>query len=230
MKALCIAHRGKHDVYWENTYNAFLEASKRNFYGIETDIHLTKDGRWITHHNETIISGGKEYSILDLTFDEITKMHLDNYQNDDHAYVCPFEDYLKICKESGKRPIIEIKNNPTKEEIKEMLDIVESIIGINNSTFICFYPWPLAKINRIMKRKVHIQQLIEKHEELKIWDFHKRFDLDIHYDHINKATVQKWHRHKIKINIWTVDDRTTLDKMEVLGVDYITTNVFEQDD
>lgn len=230
MKALCIAHRGKHNVYYENTYNAFLEASKRDFFGIETDIHLTKDGRWITHHNETIISGGKEYPILELTFDEIIKMHLDNSQNDEQAYVCPFEDYLRICKESGKRPIIEIKNDPTVDEVKGMLKIVEDIVGISNSTFICFYPWPIYKINKAMKRKVHIQQLIEKHEELKLWAFDKRFDLDIHYDHITKHDVKKFHRHKLKINIWTVDDRETLEKMEALGVDFITTNVFEQND
>ena len=70
MKPLAIAHRGYHVKYYENTKEAFIEASKGNFYGIETDIHLTKDGVWVTHHNDDVISGGKSYIITEHTLDE----------------------------------------------------------------------------------------------------------------------------------------------------------------
>ena len=35
MKPLCIAHRGKHDKYFENTLNAFKDAAKGDYFGIE---------------------------------------------------------------------------------------------------------------------------------------------------------------------------------------------------
>ena len=37
MKPLAIAHRGYHTKYFENTKEAFIEASKGKYYGIETD-------------------------------------------------------------------------------------------------------------------------------------------------------------------------------------------------
>ena len=79
MKPLAIAHRGYHQKYFENTKEAFLAASKMDFYGIETDIHLTKDLVWITHHNDDIVSGGKHYFIKDLTLEEINRR-----LNDEH--------------------------------------------------------------------------------------------------------------------------------------------------
>ena len=42
MKPLCIAHRGKHDKYFENTLNAFKEAGKGEFFGIESTINTLK--------------------------------------------------------------------------------------------------------------------------------------------------------------------------------------------
>ena len=108
MKPLAIAHRGYHKDYFENTKEAFIAASKKDFYGIETDIHLTKDRVWITHHNDDVVSGGQHYFIKDLTLEEIMALPLDNNQDHKDAKVCLFTDYLQICKESGKRPIIEI--------------------------------------------------------------------------------------------------------------------------
>ena len=96
MKPLCIAHRGKHNKYYENTLNAFKEAAKGDYFGIETDIHLTKDKFWVVHHDEDFLSDGKKYIIKDLTRDEVTKLHLDNDQNDKDAYIPLFEDYLNI--------------------------------------------------------------------------------------------------------------------------------------
>ena len=45
-----IAHRGLSGLALENTNEAFLAAAKRNFYGIETDVRITKDGKFILCH------------------------------------------------------------------------------------------------------------------------------------------------------------------------------------
>ena len=127
MKPLCIAHRGKHDKYFENTLNAFKEAAKGDYYGIETDIHLTKDNYWVIHHDPDFLSNGKKYVIADMTKDEVIKLHLDNDQGDKEAYIPLFEDYLKICKESGKRPIIEFKpKNPKAKYLKQLTKYIRT--------------------------------------------------------------------------------------------------------
>ena len=130
MKPLCIAHRGKHDKYFENTLNAFKEAAKGDFFGIETDIHLTKDNYWVVHHDPDFLSNGQKYVIAELTKDEVIKLPLDNDQGDKEAYIPLFEDYLKICEESGKRPIIEFKpKNPKLKYIKQVVKMVNEHMG-----------------------------------------------------------------------------------------------------
>ena len=47
-----IAHRGNNTTYPENTIPAFL-ASGRHF-GVETDIQVTSDGKWVVMHDETV--------------------------------------------------------------------------------------------------------------------------------------------------------------------------------
>ncbi len=52
MSAKMIAHRGLSGMETENTLAAFEAACKRLFYGIETDVHVTKDGKYIIFHDE----------------------------------------------------------------------------------------------------------------------------------------------------------------------------------
>ena len=229
MKPLAIAHRGYHHEYFENTKEAFLAASKMNYYGIETDIHLTKDNVWVTHHNDDIISGGKHYFIKDCTLEELMNLPLDNDLGHKDAKVCLFTDYLKICKESGKRPIIEIKNSPKKKDIKKMALFVDQYMGFNNVTFIGFYPWPLFKLRWMFRRKVHLQQLIYTHHELIHTAILKKMDIDIEYNELTQEMVDKMHKHHLKVNVWTVNDIEALRKVEAMGVDYVTGDNFDQE-
>lgn len=229
MKPLAIAHRGKHVKYYENTLNAFKEAAKGPYFGIETDIHLTKDNFWIVHHDADFLSKGQKYVIAELTKDEVTKLPLDNDQNDKKAYVPLFEDYLKICIDGGKRPIIEIKpKNPHTKDIKKLTKYIDKTMGLENVTFIAFYPWPLLKLRIGYGKRVHLQMLIEPH----FWlcKFARLFgmDIDISEKLLEQKTIDKFHKKKLKVNVWTIDDEALLKKFEAMGVDYITTNVFDQ--
>ena len=40
--------------------------------------------------------------------------------------------------------------------------------------------------------------------------------------------VEIFHKKNLKVNCWTVDEEKMLRKLEDWGVDYITTNVFNQ--
>ena len=47
-----IAHRGVSGLELENTCAAFVAAGNRSYYGIETDIHQTADGKFIIIHDD----------------------------------------------------------------------------------------------------------------------------------------------------------------------------------
>ena len=231
MKPLCIAHRGRHDKYFENTLNAFKEAARGDYFGIETDIHLTKDNYWVVHHDPDFLSGGQKYVIAEMNKDELLKLPLDNDQNDKEAYIPLFEDYLEICKESGKRPIIEFKpKNPKLKYIKQVVKFVNESMGIDNVHFIAFYPWPLIKLRLKYGKKVHLQQLLEEghYKTLYKWAKFFKMDIDIEDKLLTTELVEIFHKKNLKVNCWTVDDKEMLRKLEDWGVDYITTNVFNQ--
>ena len=48
---LMVAHRGLSGLETENTQCAFVAAANRSYYGIETDVHVTKDGRYVISHD-----------------------------------------------------------------------------------------------------------------------------------------------------------------------------------
>ena len=67
-----LAHRGYSAKYPENTMEAFIKAYEKGFDGVETDVHLTKDGVLVLIHDEKInrTSTGKGY-VKDLTIQEL---------------------------------------------------------------------------------------------------------------------------------------------------------------
>ena len=125
MKPLCVAHRGCHWNCFENTIQAFEAATKGDFWGIEMDIHLTKDKKWIIHHDPDFLSNGVKHVIKEENFEDLLKLPLDNEWNYE-AYCPSLDDYLKIVHGSGKTPIIEIKpKNPSFHYLKVMIKQVK---------------------------------------------------------------------------------------------------------
>ena len=49
-----IAHRGVCGLERENTCAAFVAAGNRSYYGVETDVHRTADGKFIIIHDDNI--------------------------------------------------------------------------------------------------------------------------------------------------------------------------------
>ena len=62
-----IAHRGVSGLETENTCPAFLVAGVKSYYGIETDVHLTKDGKFLVGHDESFARVAGEDVIIEET-------------------------------------------------------------------------------------------------------------------------------------------------------------------
>ncbi len=124
---LLLAHRGYSDQYPENTMKAFLEAIKKGFNGIETDVHKTKDGQLVLCHDEKInrTSNGQGY-IKDYTYEELCQFRF-NYKFKDFDEKIPLlEELLDLAK--GKDVILNIELKTDKihyqgieEEVYQMV-------------------------------------------------------------------------------------------------------------
>ncbi|MBE1553676.1 glycerophosphodiester phosphodiesterase [Sporosarcina limicola] len=66
------AHRGSSGTHPENTLSAFKEAARLPIYGVEFDVHMTKDGELIVIHDESIdrTSNGSGL-VKDMTLEEL---------------------------------------------------------------------------------------------------------------------------------------------------------------
>ena len=72
---LMIAHRGLSGLETENTECAFVAAGNRSYYGIETDVHFTKDGKYVISHDGNLSRVfGKNIEIKDYLYEDLRKV------------------------------------------------------------------------------------------------------------------------------------------------------------
>ena len=95
-----IAHRGVSGLELENTCPAFIAAGVKSYYGIETDVHVTADGKYILFHDDTLQRIlGKADVIEQSNFDDLRKLRLlDTDRKTDRAdiFMPSLEEYIYI--------------------------------------------------------------------------------------------------------------------------------------
>jgi glycerophosphoryl diester phosphodiesterase len=74
-RALVIAHRGASGDCPENTLQAFERAIEQSADMIETDLHLSRDGVIVIHHDATLERFGVEGEIRDRTAEELRALN-----------------------------------------------------------------------------------------------------------------------------------------------------------
>lgn len=114
-KSKMYAHRGLHnEERAENSMSAFRAAVEAG-YGIELDIRLSKDGKLVVFHDDTLERVcSKEGKVIDFTADELASFSLKGTEDG----VPLFSDVLKLV--DGKVPLlVEIKENPGDSSVSE---------------------------------------------------------------------------------------------------------------
>ena len=72
-----VAHRGVSGLEKENTNAAFVAAGNRSYWGIETDIHQTVDGKYVIFHDDTTKRVGIDDMVIEnSTFDTLRSLLL----------------------------------------------------------------------------------------------------------------------------------------------------------
>lgn len=137
-----IAHRGFSTLAPQNTLPAFELAGKsKKVYGIETDVHATKDGKLIVIHDDTlntttdITSADENYGkpVEKMDYEEVEKYNVETktstgslkagtvYKN---LHIPTAEDYIKICKKYNKIAIIELKGFNDPKYYQQLTDLI----------------------------------------------------------------------------------------------------------
>jgi len=229
-----IAHRGLSGLERENTAAAFVAAGNRSYFGIETDIHKTADGKFVVIHDETTerVSGGAvNINVESVTRDEIEKVTLpdiDGSENRADIKIPFLKDYIKICKKYEKVCVLELKNAFEKEDIVKIIDEINEENYLENVIFISFVRENCTALRSLLKEN-DIQFLTgdEIDDALISWLKKENLNLDIYYKQLTKENVKKLHKNGIKVNCWTCDNKEEAEKLIKMGVDFITSNILE---
>lgn len=226
-KTLLIAHRGYTSAAPENSLASFMEAAKRHYWAIETDVHSTKDGVLVCCHNESLLHMyGIDVIIENTTYDELKSYRIckgNNIEklNDDMLRIPLFEEYLKICKNSGCIAFIETKGNVVSQVVNMLKSMKLTERAVLSS----------IQYNHILEARnisdIFVHHIFSDYE--KMLEISKMGNGGLSYNYPNLDDVpceliEQTHKNNVKVCLRAGDNQETVEKMIALGLDYIPTN------
>ena len=225
-----IAHRGLSGLERENTNAAFVAAGQRSYYGIETDVHITADGKMIVVHDDDL----KRIADLDMsvegsTFDELRKVRLKDLDENERLDLClpSLEEYISICKKYEKQAILELKNPMPKGKVWEIAKIIKGMGWFERTTFLSFEGENLVFMReKYPEADVQYLTAVCSEEEMQFM-LDNRIDADLCGYCVTKEIVDRLHEAGLKVNCWTLDTLEHAELAKRVGVDFITTNILE---
>lgn len=229
--AKMIAHRGLSGIERENSNAAFIAAGNRSYFGIETDVHKTLDGKFVVIHDET--TGRVAIDNIDVensTFDTVRRILLaekDGTKGREDLHIPTLKEYINTCKRYEKMAILELKNAFTDEEIGRICGEIIECEYLDKVVFISFNYENLLKLRKIYPN--HPAQFLTGKYSRELLDklVKDKFDLDIDFNALNKDIIKEIKDAGLLLNAWTVDDKETAENLIEWGIDFITTNILE---
>ncbi|MGM9758540.1 MAG: glycerophosphodiester phosphodiesterase [Parabacteroides sp.] len=233
-----IGHRGS---VWgvENTRAAFINGVKAGAVGIECDIRNSKDGLFVINHDSSLKRlGASDEPIWEQSANCLLTTPLQQ-ERDGICYVghvCSLGDYLDLCKELNTVPVIEIKEctnirsdakNPANDRFDGVPALMQLIAEKGMTENVVIISFMQSVMDHIWKNYpgVHLQFVTgEDWRPYEQWCKDRRMDIDIYHEKADAELVKRFHEAGLKVNVWTVDDPKDFQRMQEIGVDYITTN------
>lgn len=226
-----IAHRGVSGLEVENTCPAFVAAGVKTYYGIETDVHVTKDGKFIVIHDDDLKRiANLDMSVEGSTFDELRAVRLkdtDGVTERGDLFLPTLSEYVSICKKYDKQAVLELKNEMTETQVKEIAETVQSLGWLARTTFISF-----AGINLVYLRKYFPQADAQfltcecTEDDIRFMQENK-LDADLCGYCVTVELVKRLHELGMKVNVWTLDTLEHAEMAKAANVDFITSNILE---
>lgn len=227
-----IAHRGLSGLERENTCPAFVAAGVKSYYGIETDVHVTLDGRYIIIHDDNLkrVGGGLEMVVEQSLFDDLRAIRLtdrDGVTKRADIFLPTLEEYLSICKKYGKVAVLELKNEMSEQHVIGIANVVREMEMFGQTTFISFARGNLVAL-RAAYPDADVQWLLGSISDDKLeLLISSGMDADVAGSALTKEFIDAMHAAGRVVNAWTVDSLETAAHLRDIGVDMITTNILE---
>ena len=233
---LVLAHRGANKVAPQNTLPAFEKAVQFNADGIETDVHLCKDGEIVICHNYTVdaTSNGKG-SIDEMTFAELRGMDFGSYFSSDFKGVT-LPTLAELLTLVNNMQLINIEIKAPKKDNDLVKRVVEEVykFGVEkNSIISCFDPECIKQVKDI-DENIKTALLYEDDElgneimTFGVAKYCQQLKADAAHPHRNLITHKEiidLHNLGIAVNPWTVNLKEDIIRLTNWGCDALITDV-----
>ena len=232
-----VGHRGASFDAPENTLRSMKLAWKQKADAIETDIHLSKDGKIVVLHDfDTKRLAGVDKKIVDQTWEELQQLDIGKWKGETFAHekIPTLDSFLETIPK-GKRIFIEIKvgteilpelektlaNSGKKSEQLAIITFKYDVAEAAKARFPKHHVYWLADWKKDKKtgQFPDLDEMIEKAKKAKL----DGLDLNFNFP-IDREFAKKVHGAGLKLYTWTVDDPAVAKAEVDAGVDGITTN------
>lgn len=207
---LILGHRGYSDRFPENTMLAFREALNHGFDGIETDVHLTKDGQLVLCHDEKInrTSNGQGL-IKDYTYEQLLQFDF-GYKTKYKGQKIPLlQELLTLCQNKPVIINIEVKTNKIAYmHIEEKIyQLVKNMNMLDQVIFSSFYLPSLYQL-RALDQTLYLGYLFEdNYEANKQICLQQDFHVHVKECFLDEDEIAVFKNHHLDINAWDVSNR-----------------------
>jgi len=220
---LIIGHRGASAISPPNTLKAFKKAIELKADYVEFDIHITKDEEVvIIHDSDTFNTTGVKGLIRDMTLEQIKLLDAGEGEKIPtlHELISIARNKMGLQIEIKATNLLEKLIIILKEENLQDTSIVSSFM-IDELLKLKLLE-PNLKLGLLLYmelvRPTFIRRKIKKAAENNFYSIHLPFNIT------NKDIVDFAHSLGLKVIVWTVNDRETIEKLIKIDVDGIITD------
>ncbi len=230
-----IAHRGASGYAPENTLKAFKLAIEMGAKDFEFDVHQTKDGILVVHHDYDLKpTAHKAVRIADLTYEELKKYNIAAHFKRDKTvqHIPRLEEVLDIIGPASDWLNFEVKNDgnvyPGIEE--KVFSFLKSKPGLFDKAVVSSFDYPTLKRFRELSPRLKLAFLghglstlfllpaIKKAKAISAVNFHMALRLAF------KLNVSRIKKAGFRVCVYTVNEKKDALRMKSIGVDGIFSN------
>lgn len=218
-----VAHRGvwKNTKVPQNSIAALKHAIDLKVWGTEFDVVLTKDNVLVVNHDN-------DYQGTDISTHDYATLSQKKLANGEKLPTA--EEYLREgLKQKRTKMVFEIKPSALGKErsvqsAELAYNLVKKMKGLKKTIFISFSYEACLHLKKLDK-KVRIQYLGSNKSPIDLYnDGLSEMDFNYNVFKNNPSYIPQAKEHKMKINVWTVNNEADMQYFIDQKVDYITTD------
>jgi glycerophosphoryl diester phosphodiesterase len=224
------AHRGCSARAPENTMAAFELAVKERWTGVETDAHLTADGRIaILHDENTRRTTDRSGRVASMTMAELKELDAGSWFDDTFTgqRIPEFHELLDLLKPTGLLLNLELKNSVVRYPGLEQAVLAE-IKKFGMLERIIFSSFNHSSMTLVKELEPKAQTALLYSNVLhRTKDYVRLCKADgIHplWSSVDASLMEECHAAGLKVRPWTVDDPKVAENLAALGVDALISN------